>query len=1026
MDSMISEVMAEGRPGDVVEVLARLRHSVPPDLLQVVTRFGPVVSGRVRRGMLDEVWRHPGVLSLKAPRFLAPPRPAGWEGHPPDATDTEPTPTAPSEATEESPGWPRGRGIALGILDWGYDFTHPLLIGPDGGSKFDAILIQGAEGHHRTDPYGYGRVVEKEELDAALRADRPFDSLGYHPDPDRRFRDGTHGTHVAAIASRIAPDAGLIGVHLSTGRLSGTSSIADSVRLVEGLDFVRRRANNRPISINLSAGSSAGSAHAGRSLVEQAMDAFLTAAPGRLISQSAGNYYSSATHASGRIRTGTTRTLGWIVEGHDDTPNELEIWYSNDDEIRARIVAPDDQVASVSFRGRNVEIRIDDEIVGRIYHRGNEPNTGLSHLDAFLYRNAPAGEWAVELNGQRVTDGRFHAWIERDSDPSSQSRFRDNDDDKRFTIGTIANGTFPLTVGAYNSHSSTKMLGEFSSRGPTTNGRIKPDLVAPGVEILSAQSADASADRSDGRMTRKSGTSMAAPHVAAVGALVFESAGRALTISEVSECILGSCDPPLSREGLPSERYGHGYLNDGGAVQSARNLAVSESPPSSARDDVTPTAPPDSREHAAASTADPSATVSTERPRSDDPAVPIGELGALRPDGTGETGEGPRLTGRVDRGPRTPTESGQSTIIAPRDVFASLAEGVKLRDLTGEMVGTQVRVIEDVQLVSGSGRGGVLKKGSLHLVIDWRPEARRAIISGGEVSQLLIEPHHPPVAGIRPYQIGSGLDGQRAAVERSIRELGRWDTRKPSSGPSRIRWERERARLKRLSDRKFRVYIRMWMATMMVNRFDEPISRWVSHYNKHLKPVAPLDPNIVKSIVYQESRMGMHGHHLMPAPWSWSDPHRHPIRSRFNLMQAIDSWGPQQWLMIREMAPALFAGLGLDSLAAAARWRGMTNQEFAAHPTFSSALPAFFSNRDALNRNFLGTRGRDLHEDYSFWIRTGVRWLFHKYQVQARHGATWAEAVRRYNGAGPRSYRYRDQVLKRASGSGRFQAELPD
>ena len=206
----------------------------------------------------------------------------------------------------------------------------------------------------------------------------------------------------------------------------------------------------------------------------------------------------------------------------------------------------------------------------------------------------------------------------------------------------------------------------------------------------------------------------------------------------------------------------------------------------------------------------------------------------------------------------------------------------------------------------------------------------------------------------------------------------------------------------------------------MYNRFDEDIAHWTEHYNRRFSPQSSLNANVVKSILYQESRMGTSGVHLMPPPSDWASRSRHPIRSRFNIGQAIDSWGPQQWLMIREMAPTIATSHGLDSLATRRRWFGMSNAEYSSHPTFMTALREFFEHRDA-EGNLMGTRGRDLHEDYGFWIRTCIRWLFVKYQNLSR--PNWREAVRAYNGSGPRARRYRDRVLARVGSLAPFSAE---
>ncbi|RLI28867.1 hypothetical protein DRO58_01210 [Candidatus Bathyarchaeota archaeon] len=86
-------------------------------------------------------------------------------------------------------------------------------------------------------------------------------------------------------------------------------------------------------------------------------------------------------------------------------------------------------------------------------------------------------------------------------------------------IGSIlAPGCFEecITVGAVDNN---KRLAVFSSRGPTLDGRIKPDLVAPGVRITSCRSKYSSGE---GEWKIMSGTSIAAPHVSGAAAILLE------------------------------------------------------------------------------------------------------------------------------------------------------------------------------------------------------------------------------------------------------------------------------------------------------------------------------------------------------------------------------------------------------------------------------------------------------------------------------------------------------------------------
>lgn len=121
------------------------------------------------------------------------------------------------------------------------------------------------------------------------------------------------------------------------------------------------------------------------------------------------------------------------------------------------------------------------------------------------------------------------------------------------TIGSPGDARLALTVGATNNQ---RNLTDWSSRGPTLDGRAKPDVVAPGDEIIS------SVPR--GQWESMSGTSMATPHVAGVGALLVQ-ATRA--------------EPLLIKEGLKKtaidlkqglNNSGAGFINPAGALEHIR------------------------------------------------------------------------------------------------------------------------------------------------------------------------------------------------------------------------------------------------------------------------------------------------------------------------------------------------------------------------------------------------------------------------------------------------------------------------
>lgn len=573
MDPALQELM-EGHQNDEVEVLVKAQDfRLISEDFRTIARFGDIASGRIARGNIAEVWKK--VDCLKAPRLLAidPLR------------QSEEDALAEEELFEEledyqaapSGGSPNKTTIA--VLDWGFDFTHDHLRFADGTSRFLYIWDQGAD-YDGSNKYGYGRIIPKEKIDKALKSSRPFESLGYHPDAKGHFRSGTHGTHVCGIAARLLPTVPLIGVHLSTGRIHGTNSLGDSVRIAEAIDFVLDRVADRPCCINMSVGSMGGS-HTGKSLLEQIFDYVLQRRNGLAICQSAGNYYSSKTHASGFLTQNRSRELQWVVGEADRTPNELEVWYHQEDDVRLRLRPPDasedfelymDPAPLLTEGGKSIQAtsRGKDIVlpghgkVGRMYMRKRESTTGLNHIDIFLYPNAPSGAWMLELFGQDIYSGEFHAWIERDgSCRNCQSSFGPEDVSALHTTGTIANSKYGIAVGAYDSYETDVILPPFSSAGRVLDEmrRVKPELIAPGVRIVAARSAAREQQAAAGSaLTTKSGTSMAAPHVTAAIATLFEMLPVQIPIDQTRRLLFASTTP-VSLEGEPPERYGHGILN---------------------------------------------------------------------------------------------------------------------------------------------------------------------------------------------------------------------------------------------------------------------------------------------------------------------------------------------------------------------------------------------------------------------------------------------------------------------------------
>lgn len=117
-----------------------------------------------------------------------------------------------------------------------------------------------------------------------------------------------------------------------------------------------------------------------------------------------------------------------------------------------------------------------------------------------------------------------------------------------------------VTVGASSDGGTTSRsddtIAGFSSRGPTGDGRLKPDLVAPGVAIYSTNN-DWEGAGSD--FVNSGGTSMAAPHAAAALLLYLHSAGGPAFPARGKAVVLNAAEDRGSAG--PDTTWGWGYLD---------------------------------------------------------------------------------------------------------------------------------------------------------------------------------------------------------------------------------------------------------------------------------------------------------------------------------------------------------------------------------------------------------------------------------------------------------------------------------
>lgn len=583
-----------------VFVLLNRESAKTPQLM--ARRNGRVGSATVTVRQLERLDADPTVQSIELAETLKMPDPRAGIAVPP-----APPPDRFADLNSGEIAIPRGKplsidkigqNVMIGIIDvGGIDFAHPdfmddkgktriLRIWDQGGDAFDPpeLTVSGS-GTRKTKTYG--SEITADHIEFALSEAAAARASPYDLAPQSQQMRGSHATHVASIAAgrsglckraRIAA----VLVSLPEADQDRTKSFYDTTRIVDGLAYLFALAEAEgvdAISVNISLGTNGG-AHDGSELMSRWIDTAMTS-PGRAVCVAAGNsgqeapefegdigHWSGRVHTAGRIPAAALRRdLDWVVVGNgveDISENELEIWYGAQDEFDVELFAPDGRRIGPIEPGQRVEnLLLEDRTVVSIYNVLSDPKNGDNLISIYLspFMGEPivgikAGIWKVRLTGKVVRDGAFHAWIERD-DPgrgrvSSQWRLPSFFGPETFvddsTISSLACG--PLVIGVANLDEPRERLNVSSSQGPTRDGRLKPEIAAPGTEIVAACGFDPAT-----QWIEMTGTSMASPYVAGVAGLML-SLDPSLTAAQIGGIIQRTSRP------LPGASYE--WRNDAG------------------------------------------------------------------------------------------------------------------------------------------------------------------------------------------------------------------------------------------------------------------------------------------------------------------------------------------------------------------------------------------------------------------------------------------------------------------------------
>ncbi|NEQ25670.1 MAG: hypothetical protein F6K28_42750 [Microcoleus sp. SIO2G3] len=153
--------------------------------------------------------------------------------------------------------------------------------------------------------------------------------------------------------------------------------------------------------------------HNGTSLVEQGIDAIVTAQPNRAVVIAASNSYEDGIHASGQVMQGNFTDLIWQIGQFDFTHNEIEIWYSKDDQLKLELIDQDDRSIGEVDLGASARILNQaNELLFFVAHRQGDPNNGDNTIGIFMNTRSMSSSLPpkikLRLHGVTISNGQFY------------------------------------------------------------------------------------------------------------------------------------------------------------------------------------------------------------------------------------------------------------------------------------------------------------------------------------------------------------------------------------------------------------------------------------------------------------------------------------------------------------------------------------------------------------------------------------------------------------------------------------------
>lgn len=495
----------------------------------------------------------------------------------------------------------KGKGVIVGVVDQGFEYTHIDFKAEDGTTpRIKQAWNQKYNPANPDSPSGFSYGTEYRSWNQMASVDNDYQY------------DAFHGSHVAGIAAGADVKTPFYGVATESDLVFVTyDTTADQI--VDGVKYIFDYADRvgKPCVINLSIGMHTGP-HDGTSLTDQALDAL--AGPGRIIVGAVGNEGTNAMHV-GKFVTAESplkvipafysdQTKQFVCDFWGDVGKTYYVQPIAVNSLKGTIVGYGERTACTAYNDAVSYFSMDEHGIegavtvtachdldngrGNFYISGNVTSQGTGRMLGLLITTDEGEECYV--NGWHCYYKDFTANANCQKQGFTPGDFRSLCSE----IGGTSEGI--ISVGSYNTRLrytnvegteyavggagyTMSDLSPFSSHGPTTDGRMKPEVCAPGFGVISAAQRHAIATGTCAYVSKdnrgnsyyyefNAGTSMAAPYVTGSIALWLEARPE-MTPAEVRNILKATCRHDNFTGTEPDNGWGYGKIDTYGGLLAA-------------------------------------------------------------------------------------------------------------------------------------------------------------------------------------------------------------------------------------------------------------------------------------------------------------------------------------------------------------------------------------------------------------------------------------------------------------------------